>query len=97
MVSVLHVSLARPIFDAHGPQAAKDVSTSQDKLIELFNSIERFILRLEIYTSVTPTTIMTDIITKIMVEVLMILAIATTEVKRGRLSELMSRRFTILD
>ena len=31
----------------------------------------------------------------IMVEVLTILAIATKEVKSGRLSELMSRRFTI--
>ena len=40
---------------------------------------------------------MTDIIIEIMVEVLSILAIATEEVKRGRLSELMSRRFMILD
>jgi hypothetical protein len=32
-----------------------------------------------------------------MVEVLAILAIATKEVKRGRLSESMLRKFTILD
>ena len=44
-----------------------------------------------------PTTAMTDIIVEIMVEVLTILAIATKELKRGRLSELMSRKFTILD
>ena len=37
---------------------------------------------------------MTDIIIEIMVEVLTILAIATKEVKRGRFSEPMSRRFT---
>jgi len=50
-----------------------------------------------IYTGITPTTAMTDIIVDIMVEVLTILAIATKEVKRGRLSESMLCRFTILD
>jgi hypothetical protein len=84
-------------FDTHGSQAAKDVTASREKLIELFNRIESFFRRLEIYTGITPTTAMTDIIVEIMVEVLMILAIATKEVKCGRLSELMSRRFTILD
>ena len=39
---------------------------------------------------------MTDILIEIMVEVLAILAITTKEVKRGRLSELMSRKFTVL-
>ena len=39
---------------------------------------------------------MTDILIEIMVEVLTILAIATKEVKRGRLSELMLYGFTIL-
>ena len=50
-----------------------------------------------IYTGITPTTAMTDIIVDIMVEVLTILAIATKEVKRGRLSESMPCGFTILD
>jgi hypothetical protein len=40
---------------------------------------------------------MTDIIVEIMVEVLTILGIATKEVKRGGLSELILDRFTILD
>jgi hypothetical protein len=40
---------------------------------------------------------MTDIIVDIMVEVLKVLAVVTQEVKRGRLSESMLRRFTILD
>ncbi|KAN0103882.1 hypothetical protein V8E52_011560 [Russula decolorans] len=64
--------------------AAKDASTSQDKLIDILNRIERFFRRLEIYTGITPTTAMTDLIVEIMVEVLTILAIATKEVKRGR-------------
>jgi hypothetical protein len=84
-------------FDTHGFQAVKDASSSQDKLIVLFNHIERFFGRLEIYTGLTPTAAMTNIIVEIMVEVLTILAIATKEVKRGRLSELIPRRFKILD
>jgi hypothetical protein len=84
-------------FDTHGSQAAKDVRGSQHKLIELFNRIEHFFLRLEIYTGIIPTTSMTDIIIEIMVEVLTILAIATKEAKRGRSSQLISSTFTILD
>jgi hypothetical protein len=80
-------------FDIDGPQAAKDASASRDKLIEIFNHIERFFHRLEIYTSITPTMAMTNMIVEIMVEVLTILGIATKEVKRGRLSELILRLF----
>ena len=76
---------------------AKDASASQDKIIELFNRIERFFGRLEIYTGITPTTAMRAIIIDIMVEVLSILAIATKEVSRGRFSELGLHRFTILE
>ena len=82
--------------NAHRSQAVKDTSSSKDKLIDLFNRIERFFGRLEIYTSITPTTAMTAIIIDIMAEVLTILAIATKEVKRGGLSELMSDIFIIL-
>ena len=39
---------------------------------------------------------MTNVIAEIMVEVLNILALATKELKRERLSELMSHNFTIL-
>ena len=66
--------------NAHRSQAVKDTSSSKDKLIDLFNRIERFFGRLEIYTSITPTTAMTAIIVDIMAEVLTILAIATKEV-----------------
>ncbi|KAF8487242.1 hypothetical protein DFH94DRAFT_841605 [Russula ochroleuca] len=71
--------------------AAKDTSASQDKLIELFNHIERFFLRLEIYTGIPPTTAMMGIIIEIMVEVLTILAIATKEAKRGRFKKYMKK------
>ena len=84
-------------FDAHGSQAVKDVGASQDKLIVLFSRIERFFGRLEIYTGIAPTATMRDIIVEIMVEVVMILGIATKEAKRGRISESSSHRLSILD
>ncbi|KAH8990939.1 hypothetical protein EDB86DRAFT_2831048 [Lactarius hatsudake] len=64
-------------------KAAKDVAASKDALAELFERIGFFFKRLEIYTEVTPTTAMTDIITEIMVEVLTIFGIATKELRRG--------------
>ena len=63
------------------------MSTSRDKLNDIFNRIEHFFRRLEIYTGITPTTAMTGVIVEIMVEVLTILAISMKEVKRGQLSE----------
>ena len=78
-------------------QTAKDASSIRDKLIEIFNRIERFFHRLEIYIDITPTAAMRDIIVEIMVEVVTILGIATKEVKRGRMSELLLHGFTILD
>ena len=81
--------------DTHGFQAAKDASAGQDNLIDLFNRIEHFFRRLEIYTGIPPTTAMTDMTIEIIVEILTILAIATKEVKRGRLSELMLHGFII--
>jgi hypothetical protein len=68
-------------------QAAKDVRASQDTLIDIFERIENFFRRLETYTEVPPTPEIMDIIMKIMVEVLCILAIATKEIKQNRTSE----------
>jgi len=85
------------LFDTRDLQAAKDTSANHDKLIDLFGRIEHFFHRLEIYTGITPTTAMTNMIVEIMVEILVILAIATTEAKRGRLSESKSHRFLIFD
>jgi hypothetical protein len=67
-------------------QAAKDVDSSQEALADLFERIENFFKRLEAYAEVPPTDTMTDIIVKIMVEVLNIFAIATKEMNQGRAS-----------
>ncbi|KAI9443609.1 hypothetical protein H4582DRAFT_2054584 [Lactarius indigo] len=64
-------------------QAVKDVRASQDALVELFGHMENFFRRLEKHIEVRPTTAMTDIIVKIMVEVLSILGIVTKEIEQG--------------
>ena len=48
--------------------------------------MEYFFKRLENYLEVRPTAAMTDIIVKIMVEVLLILGIVTKEIEQGRIS-----------
>ena len=61
-------------------------------LMDIFVRIESFFKRLESYTEVPPTTAMADVIVKIMIEVLSILAIATKEIKQGRSSEYIDLR-----
>ena len=73
--------------NSYTSQAAKDVQASQDTLVDIFERIESFFRRLEVYTEVTPTTEMTDTIVQIMVQVLSIVGIAIKEIKQGWLSE----------
>ena len=67
-------------------QAVKDVRASQDALVDLFGRMEYFFKRLEAYIEIRPTAVMTDIIVKIMVEVLSILGIVTKEIGQGQMS-----------
>ena len=55
--------------------------------MDIFERIEMFFRRLEVYADVPPTTDMMDTIILIMVEVLSILGVATKEIRRGRMSE----------
>ncbi|KAI9442864.1 hypothetical protein BJY52DRAFT_1420907 [Lactarius psammicola] len=79
-------SPAKVIFASAGVLllAAKEVEASQDVLIDIFERIENFFRRLEVYTKVPPTPAMTDMMIKIMVEVLDILGTATKEMKQSR-------------
>jgi hypothetical protein len=67
-------------------QTAKDVQASQATLIDVFERIESFFRRLEMYTEVPQTTEMMDTIILIMVEVLSILGVVTKEITQGRMS-----------
>ncbi|KAH9025577.1 hypothetical protein EDB85DRAFT_1893788 [Lactarius pseudohatsudake] len=64
--------------------AAKDVRASHDALVEVFERIENFFKRLGVYTQISLTTEMAEVLVKIVAEVLSILSIATKEVKRKR-------------
>ena len=70
---------------------AKEVEDSQDVLIDVFERIDNFFRRLEIYTAVPPTLAMTGMMVKIMVEVLDILGTATKEMKQSRASKVILR------
>jgi uncharacterized UPF0146 family protein len=87
LVRTLYISRAADITNAHFSQAAKDVRKLQDTLVDIFERIESFFRRLEIYAEVRPTAEMMDTIIQIMIEILAILGIATKEIKEGRLSE----------
>jgi hypothetical protein len=67
-------------------QVASNVSSSYDALVDLFECIGNFLKRLRIYTDLPLTPSMTDIIVKIMVELLSVLALATKQTKQGRFS-----------
>jgi hypothetical protein len=73
--------------DSSVNQAIKDVSASYNALIDLLESIKNFLSRLDVYTKIPLTAAMTDIVVKLLVEVLSTLALATKQAKQGTLSE----------
>ena len=68
-------------------QAADGVSSSYDALVDLFECIGNFLKRLRIYTDTPMTPSMTDIVVKIMIELLSVFALATKQIKQGRFSK----------
>ena len=68
-------------------QAVRDFRASHSTIVDIFERMESFFMRLDIYIEVQPTTEMRDVTIKIMVEVLSILAIATKEIHQQRMSE----------
>ena len=68
-------------------QTVKEVSTSYDAFVDFLESIEHFINRLDIYTRVPSTGAMTEIIVKIMVEMISTLALVTKQIKEKRSCE----------
>ena len=68
-------------------QAIKDVGKSYDAILELFESFESFLRRLDIYTRIPSTTAMSEVILKILIELLSTISLAIQQAKQGRLSE----------
>ena len=73
--------------DIQVSQVVKDISASYDALVDLFASFENFLGRLSIYTEVPPTPALTNVLVKIIVELVSSLALATKQVRQGRFSE----------
>jgi len=63
------------------------VRESYNTLVDVFECIETFLSRLKIYTEIQPTHAMTEMIIKILVELLSVLALATKQINQGRLSK----------
>jgi len=73
--------------DILGYQTAKDVGSDHDVLVDLLESIEHFLNRLNIYTRIPLTVVMAEVIIKIMVELLSTLALVTKHIKQRRPGE----------
>ena len=69
-------------------QAVKDVAASHEALIHLFERIHLFLQRLNRYTGMPLTGDMSELLGKIMSQVLTILALSTKEMMDRRISEL---------
>ena len=55
--------------------------------MDIFERIENVFKRLETYVELPPTKEMTDVMVNVMVQVLLILALVTKEIKQGKISE----------
>ena len=75
------------LVDIRVNQAAKGITFAYDALVDLLETIEHFLCRLDIYTRIPTTLAMDEIVVKIMVELISTLALATRELKQGRSSE----------
>ena len=67
-------------------QAVKDISTDYDALVEFLELIKLFLKHLDVYTKIVPTPPMDEIVVMIIVELLAILSLATTDLIQGQLS-----------
>jgi len=63
------------------------VRDSYDALVDIFECIENFARRLKIYTEIRTTPALTEMMVKIMVELLKVLALATKQINQGRFSK----------
>ena len=61
--------------------------SSYEALVDIFECVEKFLRRLKAYTDIPFTPAMTEILIKIMAELLSVLALATKQINQGRLSK----------
>jgi hypothetical protein len=77
--------------DTQTYQVVKGVNDSYDVLIDLLESIEHFLHRLDIYTKIPPTVGMTEMVFKILVELLSTLAVVTKQINARKVKRVRVR------
>ena len=83
-VALLHMGLLCTIYP---PQAAVGVGESYDALSDLFERVSSFLARFRVYTEkIPPSPTISNVMVKIMTEVINVLALATKHIKQGRFS-----------
>jgi len=68
--------------------AVRDVNASYELLVNLFERIQLFLQRLNHYTAVTLTPDMTELLAKIMAQILFILALSTKTMKERKIKKI---------
>jgi len=68
-------------------QSAKGMISDCDALVDLLESIEHFLNRLDVYTQIPPTPTIDEMVDKILVELISTLALVTKRLKQRRSSE----------
>ena len=63
------------------------MKASYNVLVDVFEIIENFLRRVMIYAEIPSTPAMTEILVKIMAELLGVLALATKQIHQGRFSK----------
>jgi len=86
-VRPVHQFIGRWPGDAHVIQSAKGIISNCDALVDLLESIEHFLYRLDIYARNPPTPAIDEMVVKILVELISTLAQVTEELKQRRSSE----------
>jgi hypothetical protein len=75
----LHV---HPLVTIYTCQAVKGINANHEALVDLLESIEHFVKRLDIYSKICPAPAMPEIVVKILVEPLSVLAMAAKLTKK---------------
>jgi len=68
-------------------QAAKGIEFGKDAVVDVLESVERLFRHLDIYTRIPHSLDLDEMVVKIVMELLSILALATKQLTRGQMSE----------
>ena len=69
-------------------QAAKSIEASNDAVVDVLESVERFFRHIDIYTHLPHSPALDEMVVKIVLELLITLALATKQLTQGRMGEL---------